>query len=189
MTKADIRKLYKEKRNTISLLQKQKWDDLLLINFQKIKLPYLNFVHTYIANEKLKEIETENIVRYLQFINPALQITAPKSNIETGVLEDYTFTEQSKLVINNFGIEEPAEGEIISTYKIDIALIPLLAFDKKGYRVGYGKGFYDKYLNKCRKDILKIGLSYFDAIDCIDDIDQFDIPLNYCVTPQTLYHF
>jgi 5-formyltetrahydrofolate cyclo-ligase len=67
--------------------------------------------------------------------------------------------------------------------------VPLLAFDNDGYRVGYGKGFYDKFLAKCRPDVLKVGLSYFDAIDTISDRAQFDIPLNYCITPQRIYEF
>jgi len=70
-----------------------------------------------------------------------------------------------------------------------LALIPLLAFDQHGYRVGYGKGYYDKFLSQCREDVVKIGLSFFEPVDNIDDINQFDISLNYCVTPQQVYEF
>ena len=73
--------------------------------------------------------------------------------------------------------------------EIDLVLVPLLAFDKNGYRVGYGKGYYDKFLSNCRPDVIKIGLSFFDAVDEIEDIDDYDLPLNFCVTPQRLYDF
>jgi 5-formyltetrahydrofolate cyclo-ligase len=68
-------------------------------------------------------------------------------------------------------------------------LVPLLAFDESGYRVGYGKGFYDRFLQQCRKDVLTVGFSYFDAIDKIEDTHQFDVPLNYCITPHRIYEF
>ena len=70
-----------------------------------------------------------------------------------------------------------------------MVLTPLLAFDKKGNRVGFGKGYYDKFFSQCRSDVIKIGLSFFEAEDLIDDINSYDIPLNFCVTPQTVYRF
>ena len=73
--------------------------------------------------------------------------------------------------------------------RINMIFVPLLSFDKNGYRVGYGKGFYDRYLSQCRGDCLKIGFSYFEPLDAIDDTNEFDVPLNLCVTPTTVYVF
>lgn len=84
---------------------------------------------------------------------------------------------------------EPDKGLILDPRQIDLVLMPLLIFDVKGNRVGYGKGFYDRYLSQCRQDILKIGLSYLPAINRIEDVDPFDIPLDYCATPERLYDF
>ncbi len=80
-------------------------------------------------------------------------------------------------------------GDINRSGEIDLVLVPLLAFDKNGSRVGYGKGHYDKFLSQCRDDVIKIGLSFFDPADQIDDINQFDISLNYCVTPHQVFEF
>jgi len=99
------------------------------------------------------------------------------------------FDDEVELVDNAFGIAEPSAGEIVEPGEIDLALVPLLAFDQHGYRVGYGKGYYDKFLSQCREDVIKIGLSFFEPVDEIGDINQFDIPLNYCVTPQKVYEF
>ena len=67
--------------------------------------------------------------------------------------------------------------------------MPLLAFDKQGHRVGYGKGFYDVFLNKCKPETIKIGLSFYEAEDAIDDVFENDVKLDYCITPKTIYTF
>lgn len=70
-----------------------------------------------------------------------------------------------------------------------MVLIPLLAFDKKGYRVGYGKGFYDRFLADCRPDVVKVGLSVFEPIDEIADLNEFDIKMDFCITPNRVWQF
>ncbi|RYZ27704.1 MAG: 5-formyltetrahydrofolate cyclo-ligase, partial [Chitinophagaceae bacterium] len=77
----------------------------------------------------------------------------------------------------------------IDPKEIDLVVVPLLTFDKKGYRVGYGKGFYDRFLHQCKKDCIKIGLSYFDPIEAVDDANEFDVTLDFCITPQKAYVF
>ncbi len=189
MTKAALRDIYKQKRNLISPNERSKWSDLLLINFQKLDLPYIQCVHSYLAVYDRNEIDTQHILRYLEFSNPGLQVSVPKVNVETGQMEHYIYNNDTEVVINKFGIAEPVDGEKVSVTDIDVVLTPLIAFDKNGYRVGYGKGFYDKFLHQCRNNVIKIGLSFFEAEETIDDLSQFDIPLNYCITPKTIYHF
>jgi 5-formyltetrahydrofolate cyclo-ligase len=70
-----------------------------------------------------------------------------------------------------------------------VILVPLLAFDLKGFRVGYGGGYYDRFLVQCRPDAVRIGLSYFDPVEKIVDIDRYDVTLHSCVTPDETYHF
>ena len=90
---------------------------------------------------------------------------------------------------NQYGIPEPTGGVAVRERDIDIVFIPLLAFDKSGNRVGYGKGYYDRFLSKCRKDVLKIGLSFFPPVDSIEDVDFFDKKLDFCITPERVYAF
>lgn len=71
---------------------------------------------------------------------------------------------------------------------IDIVFIPLLIFDKEYNRVGYGYGFYDKFLINCRVDVIKIGLSLLEPISRIIDINMDDIPLDIVVTPNKIYN-
>jgi 5-formyltetrahydrofolate cyclo-ligase len=81
------------------------------------------------------------------------------------------------------------EGISIDAGLIDMVFVPLLVTDREGHRVGYGKGFYDKYLKQCRPDCLKVGFSYFDPLDAIEGKDEFDVPLDLCITPNKVYVF
>ena len=107
-------------------------------------------------------------------------------NCEMGavIVDDNTFFETNKC-----GIDEPIDGIDMIPTEIDMVIVPLLSFDKKGNRVGYGKGYYDRFLKLCRRDCMKIGFSYFDPIVKIDDINQYDIKLDYCITPERIFTF
>lgn len=67
--------------------------------------------------------------------------------------------------------------------------MPLLAYDKQGNRVGYGKGFYDKFLSQCKPNVVKIGLSFFEPEDLIEDIFENDVKLDVCITTLEIYNF
>ena len=101
----------------------------------------------------------------------------------------FLLTDNTKIKKNRYNIPEPIDGIVISNDKIDVVFIPLLGFDKAGNRVGYGKGFYDRFLADCKPETIKIGLSFFEAEDKITDIYENDIKLDYCVTPETIYTF
>jgi len=90
---------------------------------------------------------------------------------------------------NENNIHEPMDGTVTAAGIIDMVFVPMLIFDTRGYRIGYGKGFYDKYLDQCRPDCIKVGFCYFDPVDKIEDTHDFDVPLNLCITPQKVYVF
>jgi 5-formyltetrahydrofolate cyclo-ligase len=125
----------------------------------------------------------------LQFKNPLIKIVIPKIDIHSGKMVHYHFEEGVEMITNTFGIDEPKEGNLIFENEIDLVLIPLLAFDKRGFRVGFGKGYYDKFLSRCKPNVIKAGLSFFDPVDEIKDISGFDIPLNFCITPKETFSF
>jgi 5-formyltetrahydrofolate cyclo-ligase len=91
------------------------------------------------------------------------------------------------LIENAWGIREPAGDEPIDAAEIDMVLVPLLCFDKRSHRVGYGKGYYDRFLSKCRPDCLKIGLSFFPPVEAILRIGSRDIALDHFVLPDSTY--
>ena len=189
MLKKDARKIYREQRKAVRSNDKVKWDDLLLIQFQTLPLPFLSTVLSFYPMEENNEPDTFVIVRYLQFKNPGINIAYPKTNLLDHSMQAIVCAEDATFEENDFYVPEPVGGESIDPQTIDLVLVPLLAFDKKGYRVGYGKGFYDRFLLQCKHDCIKIGLSYFDPLDIIEDADEFDVPLDFCITPQKVYVF
>ncbi len=189
MLKKDLRRIYKEKRNSLTFSEKEQLDDLLLIQFQKLPIDIPSLIMTYAPLEKQNEFDPLAITDYCYFKNPNQVLFYPvidekNKTLRSVVVNDDTFFEKNK-----YGIEEPVNGIDMFPQEIDLIIVPLLCLDKKGNRVGYGKGYYDKFLKKCRKDIIKVGFSYFDPIDKVEDVNQFDIKLNYCVTPKKNYIF
>lgn len=67
--------------------------------------------------------------------------------------------------------------------------MPLLVADTRGNRVGYGGGYYDRYLANTGSHSLKLGIGFFDLIDSVSDTAEFDVPLDACITPAGYYEF
>ena len=189
MKKQELRKIYLEKRKKLSGSEKAKLDDLLLIQFQHAKIPFIQSLFSYWPIEENNELNTHIITDYLEFKNPGLVVAYPRTDTMMDEIIAVVVNAETDFLKNDFNIYEPAEGDLLPADEIDIVLVPLLAYDKKGYRVGYGKGFYDKFLADCKKDCLKVGFSYFEPVEAITDKADFDVPLNLCITPQTIYVF
>ena len=189
MLKKEARKIFRQKRAELTASQKMKFDDLLLIEFQKLPLPFLSVILSFYPAERKNEPDTFIISDYLAFKNPGLKVAYPKTNLADHSMQAFFNEDEDSFQANSFSVPEPVQGDKIDPLDIDLVLVPLLCFDKKGYRVGYGKGFYDRFLLQCKNDCIKVGLSYFDAIDTIGDVDEFDIPLDFCITPQKVYVF
>lgn len=187
MLKPELRKKYKKLRNT---LDANRVDDLSMAVANKLlKLPIwdFSFYHIFLSIEEQKEINTDYILNILSGKDKNIVIS--KSDFETGLMTHFLLTDNTKIKKNAYNIPEPIDGIEISTEKIEVVFIPLLAFDAVGNRVGYGKGFYDRFLADCKPSTLKIGLSFFEAEQAITNVFETDIKLDYCVTPKTIYGF
>jgi 5-formyltetrahydrofolate cyclo-ligase len=112
-----------------------------------------------------------------------------KSDFATFEMTHYLLTDNTKFKKNNYNIAEPIDGIEVPVSKIEVVFVPLLAYDEKGNRVGYGKGFYDNFLSKCNPEIIKIGLSFFEPEATIEDISVTDIKLDFCITPNRIISF
>ena len=189
MEKKALRKQFLAERKQLSELQRLKLDDLLLLQFQQLNYQGIQTVLSYWPLAEKAEPNSFLCSRYLRFILPELAIAYPVIDAAGIKLKAMAVEEETIFQSNAWGIPEPQNGKILSPETFDLVLVPLLIFDRQGFRVGYGKGYYDRLLANCRKDIVKIGFSYFEPVDKITDTDQFDVPLTYCITPQHIYEF
>ena len=187
MTKAQLRKKYK------TLRQKLSSDDIedksLAIANQLLQLNIwgLDFYHIFLSIEEQKEINTEYILNILAGKDKNSVVS--KSNFEDYSMSHFLLTDNTRLQKNEYNIPEPINGIPIQPEQIDVVFVPLLSFDIKGNRIGYGKGFYDRFLSVCKPETLKIGLSFFEG-----EVEEFkvlenDMKLDYCVSPNKIYSF
>lgn len=187
MDKKDLRKKYKQLRQSLSEAQME--DKSLGIANRLLSLDVWEhtYFHLFLTIEEHKEVDTEFILQILA--GKDKEIVVSKSDFETLEMTNYLLTDNTKFQKNQYNIYEPVDGIEVPVSKIDVVFVPLLAYDKSGNRVGYGKGFYDAFLSKCKEDVVKIGLSFFEPEETIDDVWPNDIRLDYCVTPEVVYNF
>jgi 5-formyltetrahydrofolate cyclo-ligase len=189
MTKEALRKEYKAKRAALHSSDRLRMDDLLLLQFQQFDFSDIETLFSYWPIDTHGEPNTHLFSGYLRHMVPGLTIAYPVTDENSISMTALAIHEDTVYRTNEWGITEPKEGYVLLPEQIDLVLVPLLVFDQAGYRVGYGKGFYDRYLSRCRKEVISIGFSYFDPVEKITDTDQFDVPLSYCITPQKTYEF
>ena len=146
-------------------------------------------IHVFLPILKNRELNTWPIIHKLWQEFPECRTVVPVTNFQTQELEHYQITPETTIEVNHWGIPEPVNALRVFEAEIDTVLMPLLAFDEKGNRIGYGKGFYDQFLGHCRPAVLKIGMSLLPAIPHEIPADPWDVPLDFCLTPAKLYRF
>lgn len=187
MNKGTLRKKYKSLRKELSPKKHNQYSDAisnhLFSNFQLEG----KIISLFLPIEKQYEINTYKILEKAMSIGA--QVTVPVADFENTTLKHILYTENSLLATNAYGIPEPNEGKEIPPSSMDYVFVPLLAVDKNGNRIGYGKGFYDRFLSQCRPDCKLIGLHLFDLEPNISDISPTDVRLNYVITPDGIINF
>ena len=160
MKKQTLRTAYKQKRKSLTTSTINSLS--LEIANQALKLPIweASFYHLFLTIKHLKEVETEPLLSILYGRDK--NIVIPKSDILNGEMSHYLLTDNTTIKPNIWNIPEPQDGLQIKASKLEVIFVPLLAFDKVGHRVGYGKGFYEGLL-KNFPNAVKIGLSFFEA--------------------------
>ena len=185
--KNPLRLKYKKLRQELS---PQQLEELSIdIANRSLELPIwgYSFYHIFLSITEKREIDTEPLLHILQ--GKDKNVVLSKSDFETHRLTNYLLTDSTVLRKNDWGIPEPQGGIEIPPQQIEVVFIPLLVFDLKGHRVGYGKGFYDRFLSACSGATVKVGLSFFEPEQEIPGILSSDVPLDFCVTPENIYRF
>ena len=183
-----LRKTFLEKRLLLSKAElenrNRKLCDLLV---SRIKSNGLDTVHIFMTIQGKKEVDTKRIAQALSKVNPDVSFITSKTKPK-GILEHYEISENTKFEINKWGIPEPVGAVKADISKIDLVLIPLVVFDRSGHRIGYGKGYYDRFLKQVPQ-AMKLGVSLGPPLDTINGVGQHDIAMDACCTPFEYYKF
>ncbi len=192
MFKATIRKLHKSLRLALSEESLHQKSQQLVQNFwQSGLLEDIGVLHLFLPIRKLNEPDTWLLVEKIWQEKPSIRLAISKSDFTKHTLTHYFLEKETPLQENSWGIVEPDENQAIPcpTETIEMVLIPLLGFDARGYRIGYGKGFYDRFLAQCPL-ARKVGFSLEEVLpEAISDTDEHDVRLDCCITPSQVIFF
>ncbi len=188
MTKQEIRKLYLQKRRNLSPQEHRQLSELICEKvFDFIDSTHFKALHCYLPIAKFCEIDTTILLRKID-TKTEVKVYIPKVYEQT--MSHHLWTSQIALVTNKWGILEPNAPEAPSALPQHLlVIVPLLSFDITGHRVGYGKGFYDRFLADLGHETLKIGISFFEPVETIKDTTPLDQKLDICFTPNRCYDF
>ena len=182
MQKTQLRKKYFDlrKKNYYDI-NKEYFSPLSSLIRSKIKKRFIKIALYYPSNFEL------NVLKFLEFNNTlSKNIFLPVTD-KNNVMNFFSWKKNDVLFVNRFGILEPAKSQAIVP---DVMLVPMLAFDKNKYRLGYGRGFYDRYLNKYLKkfnNILTVGVAFSFQRHHKLPINQNDVKLDFIITEKGIY--
>lgn len=188
--KLSLRKQFLERRRALAPGEADALNRGLLKQAKTIRWPENGVVHTFLPILSKREPDTFQIIAWLRDAYPSIRIVAPRIvDANRGPAAHYLWEAHDALEVNKWGIPEPVGGKRVGPSDIDTVLVPLLAVDLVGHRVGYGAGWYDRFLANCRPDAQKIGLSLFEPVERITDVQPTDIALDACIVPDGVYWF
>lgn len=189
LTKTDIRKQFLERRLNMPETEAAALNQQLAFNCRQLNLAGIRRTHIFLPIAEKKEVNTWPIIEWMRQAYPAMEWVLGRANLGTSAMEHFLWDAHTTLVKSRYGIPEPHSGVPVNPDTLDLVFVPMLAFDRTGHRVGYGKGMYDRFLKQCRPGVRTVGLSLFEPVEAITDAGTHDIPLQTVVTPVTIHQF
>lgn len=186
MNKAVIRKQALFQRKGMSSEQVADLNSKLLQQFKRLDFSQVKTLHIFLPIAEKNEPDTFLLIDWLVLTHPEIKIIVPRADFDSFLMSSYTYEGKERLEKNSYNILEPQKTNLHEG-AVDMVIIPLLGFDLRGYRVGYGKGFYDRFLNGI--STIKAGLNFFGPVDIIEDVHENDVALDLCITPDKIYTF
>jgi 5-formyltetrahydrofolate cyclo-ligase len=196
MTKSELRKAFLAQRRALTPAEVERRSQLIAGHFFNYAeheglADEPAVVHSFLPIRRHNEVDTWPIIIRFWAEFTHLAISVPVVAIGTRQMTHYTIFPEMPLIENKLGIPEPVLQERLQTdfQLVKVVLVPLLAFDLQGHRVGYGGGYYDRFLAEDIPHSRKIGLSLFGPVDSISDVEVTDVRLDACITPTQVYRF
>ena len=183
--KKQIRIEYISKRKQFSRTEVNAWSQAIASNFLEAEFMKYQTFHVFLSMPKYNEINTQYIIDELW--RQGKDVIVPK--MDGKQLLNCPYTQQTQLAKNSWGIMEPVDCAEVEHSKIDVVLVPLLISDIRGNRIGYGGGYYDRFLSKLDEDTKFVGINFFEPVEEEIPKEDFDVLLDYLITPHDIYKF
>ena len=184
--KPTLRKKYKNLRENLSEDSVAEMSLEIANQALKLRIWEKTYYHIFLPISDKKEVDTTYLMHILQGKDKSIVVS--KTDFSTLEMKHFLLQENTLLKTSDYGIPEPVSGIEVSPEILEVVFVPLLAYDQNGNRIGYGKGFYDRFLEKCSPSTVFVGLSFFTPEPKIS-FEDTDIPLDYCITPEKIFDF
>lgn len=182
MNKQELRNKIKALRKNLTKQEITEKSDVICNKlFELKKINHSKTVMVYI--HAFNEVRTDKIIKKL--LADGKKVCAPVTDENTKTITAYYFENSDDFVKGAYGILEPPKICVADISQIDIAIIPGIAFDKYGSRLGFGEGYYDRFLSKFKGT--KIGIGYKFQCEHNIECDEYDIPMNYIINEEEIY--
>ena len=194
LTKAALRRAALPRRQALASAEVARRSQLLRNQlFQLFPVAQWRWLHVFLPLARKNEPDTWPIIHQIWAEQLPVRLAAPVVQADGISLKHYELTSNTPLITSPWGIPEPVASpatEVLPA-QLDAVLVPLLACDRQGQRVGYGGGFYDRFLAQCQPGTAFIGLSVLDGAPgpTIADVEPTDVPLTACVMPGGVWNF
>ena len=189
MLKEEIRIKYNSWRSLLSADEVDQKSRAIAEKFIQSELwKGISVLHLFMSIPGKHEVDTSYIRSYFFQYHPEIRLCTSVIDEETNALIHTCIYPDTEYVSSKWNIPQPVHIEKVAVESIDVILIPLLAFDSNGTRVGYGKGYYDRFLATCRPDVIRAGVSLFDMEEEEIKNDPWDVPLTHGISPGIIYY-
>lgn len=185
LTKTEARDYFRTKRKQFTATEVEELSEQIFHQLQRIDFSRVDVFHIFLPIKSNNEINTWPIIEWLFSLGKRVVVPIVEGNEMISAEVQPSFPIQ----LGKFSIPEPEIFSVIDSTQIEVIFLPMFVADLQGNRVGYGGGFYDRFLQSTSKNAKKIGLSFFSAIDQITDIHQGDIPLDAMVSATEILSF
>ncbi|MCW9712094.1 5-formyltetrahydrofolate cyclo-ligase [Aliifodinibius salicampi] len=178
-----IREELRKNRRDISDANFREWSDKIISKLKdQREYKTARIIHAYVSMNDRREVNTHSLI--LEILNEQKKMVVPVTQFKAGNLRHFYLESYNELKPNKWGVLEPEGGEECPIEKIELVIVPMVGGDEQGYRIGYGGGFYDRFL----EDITcpKIGLCF--EQNMVDElpIEPFDIALDKIITEKRI---
>lgn len=145
---------------------------------QEIEYRNAEIIHCYVSMNDRREVDTHKLIN--EMLSSGKKVVVPVTNFQEGTLSHMQLSSYDNLEANKWGVPEPGDGKEILPGELELVIVPMVAGDESCNRIGYGEGFYDRFLDQVTCP--KIGLIFERNVVKKVPVEDFDVPLDKIVT-------